>query len=169
MKLKIDEKTKWDEIYLLLTEDDFKELQKKVTEIFPFNFYQITIGDLAQMSCYPPKFPNIENYDKENLTVFDYFKIKNANDFIIEFTKDLKIYELSKTVEENNANSNLPDFTLIEVMLCFTQNYFKLQNFGEAEKITLLEYLLARKNDYTQKLYEKNLTNEFTRKSRGGS
>jgi len=166
MELKIDEKTKWDEICLLLTEDDFKELQKKVTDIFPFDFYQITIGDLAQMSYNPPKFPNVESYDQENITVFDYFKIKNANDFVIDFTNDLKNYELSKTIEESNANSNLPDFTLIEVMLCFTQSYFNLQNFGEAEKITLLEYLLARKNDYTQKLYEKNLTNEFTRKSR---
>lgn len=42
-------------------------------------------------------------------------------------------------------------------MLIFTRKYFGLQNFGDAEKITLLEYYLAKKDTYSDAIFQRSL------------
>jgi hypothetical protein len=156
MKLKIDENTKWDAVLPFMTEDAMKELQKRVSMLFPFDFYKITIGCFSEMVSEMQVFPNLEDYDKYNLTVFQYIKIKNALDFLDEFANILKKYNAPPSAKETMALSAVPNFTIIENMLCFVQKFFNLHNFHEAENITILDFILAKKSDYAQKIFDKN-------------
>ena len=164
MKLTITEKTKWNEVSPLLSEEEIKKLQKKITALFHFDFYQLTIGDFSEMieGKTPDKLDRL--LVNEIVTVFEVIKLKNAIEkFVKDFSTELQSYEIKS---DPIATANLPQFNLIQSMLIFTRSYFGLHNFGDAEKITLLEFSLAKRHTYAQQIFEKNLTNELNRKSR---
>jgi len=167
MKLKITERTKWNEICEIISTEHIKLLQEKIIGEYPFDFYSIKISEFSELLNGNFSIELKKILTNEKVTVFAFIQIKNSVEkFLADFSKILKSYEIKQSNEEKRASANLPESDLIESMLIFMQRFFGLKSFVEAEKMTIADFIIAKKADYTSKLYEKNLSDEFNRKSR---
>lgn len=94
------------------------------------------------------------NYNE--ITVFEYYWILGFKDFIEEFIKILKNFEIKETPEENQAGKFCYESTFQESILIFTRNYFNLPSFEAVGELSLGEYLIARKDNYNKIMFEKS-------------
>jgi hypothetical protein len=51
-----------------------------------------------------------------------------------------------------------------EGMLVFVRAYFGLKSFGEAENVTIGDYLLAKKDEYNSTIFQRNMAKIQTQK-----
>ena len=159
MLLSINKKTKWAVFAPYATPQRVAQLRDKITNCASFfDFWQMSIGDFSQMieNGLPDELKmHVEN---KEITVYEVIEILNAADkFLNDFSKALSNYKIEPEGDEITASSFCPEFKPIESMLIFTREYFGLKNFGDAEKITLLEYYLAKKDSYSKAIFQRSL------------
>lgn len=94
---------------------------------------------------------------KEYDTVFKVYWLIGFKDFVEEFSKTLTNLTLKPTPMEASASSVCYPSTMIESMLVFSRSYFGLKSFAEAGQVTLGDYLIARKDDYNSKAFERRI------------
>lgn len=153
----ISKTTTWTEFQPFATEERMAKIRETVTDCAIFDFWQMSIGDFSP--CFEGGMPSdmVEMLNKENITVFEVVAIQNAViSFVKEFTEAMQIFTLLPDNDTLSAQSGIPNFSPIENMLIFTREYFGLHNFGSAESMTLLEYMLAKKHDYARQLFDRN-------------
>lgn len=102
-------------------------------------------------------------------TVLQVYWIKRfCEDFLPAFTAACESLKSPQTAKELRAMQGLKRLTMQEGMLVFVQAFFGLPSFEAAEKITLGEYILARKvkynNDIARFNYDKISREELRRK-----
>lgn len=158
--MKINQSTLYEEIESLVglfTDDDKKRLKDAAIKFFyPDSFWSIKIrtfiagisGQLMEL------FEGREESDP--FTAFEYFLLEAFTDFVSEFSRVIENYSIRPTAEESQASEGLPETTLQESMLVFCRSYFSLKSFDEASDLLLSDYLIAKKDDYTRKMYERN-------------
>ena len=104
--------------------------------------------------------------DMKNPTVLQMYWIKRFKDFVEEFTKTLKGLQISLTADERKASEGQLQVTWGESILVFTQQWFGLKSYKEAERITIGEILIAKRAQYNQDLFRRKLANIQTSKFR---
>ena len=163
--MKITRGTKWVEFAPFVNEERIALLRERITDSAIFDFWGLSIGEFSPMlNGGLPKELDAQ-IKRDGITVHEVIEITNAAEgFLKEFEKVLSSLELDSTADEKEAHSYMPDFAPIESMLIFTQKYFNLKSFGEAEKISVLEYLLAKKATYSDAIYQKAITRIQNRK-----
>lgn len=159
MLLSINRKTKWAVFAPYATPNRVAQLREKITDCATFfDFWQMTIGDFSQMTenGLPEELKKI--VEDKDVTVYEVIEIINAaKKFVDDFSKAMANYKIEAEGDEITAASFCPDFKPIESMLIYTRKYFGLRNFEEAEKITLLEYYLAKKDSYSEAIFQRSL------------
>lgn len=90
-------------------------------------------------------------------TVLQVYWLKRFKEFVTEFTNALKNLQPPKDADEAIASANLPKISPAESMLIFARNYFGLHSFEEASRVTLAEFLIAKRDVYITALYHQRL------------
>lgn len=92
-----------------------------------------------------------------NPTVLQVYWIKRFKRFVGEFEKAVKAATLKNTADEKRASDGLLDVSWGEGILIFLQKWFGLKSYKEAEQITMGEILIAKRAQYNQDLFGRNL------------
>lgn len=164
--MKITRKTKWAEFVPFANEERIAQIREKITDCAIFDFWGLSIGEFSPMldGGVPAKLSKGLN----NATVHEAIKIINAcGKFLKEFENAMKSTEVEMTADETKALSMVTiQLTPIENLLTFAQGFFGLKDFGEAEKITLIEYYIAKKKSASDAQYQRALTHIQTHKKK---
>lgn len=134
------------------------------------DLWQLTIKDFGMMMRgeVPQR---LQRLFSPEARVVDFLRAKNAiSKFTENFIEILKIYTLTQTADEIRAARGVPSYNENEGMLVFVRQYFGLRSFSEAEKVTLADFLLAKKDSYINATFQRNLLDvqkkEFNAKTR---
>lgn len=166
--MKITRKTKWAKVAPFLNEERLAQLKKGIQDCAFFEFWKMDIGDFSLMLQYGvieewhKRITGTEKWYKKlfksKVEVYEAMTYINACDaFMKEFKSVMNQYYIEPTDDEESAMLGLPESSVIESMLVFCRNYFRHKDFGESEKITLEEYLMAKKDTYTSQMFSKNI------------
>lgn len=156
--MKITRKTKWHKVVPFLTDERLAQLKNSIPDCAFFEFWKMDIGDFSLMLEYgiiEKWFKRMQEPDIEVLEAVSYANACEA--FMKEFEATMKQYFIPPTDDEERAMIGLPEVGIIESMLVFCRGYFGHKDFGESEKITLEEYLIAKKDTFTKQMFSKNM------------
>lgn len=132
-----------------------------VTDLFgDGGFLNMRIGDLTTVIAGDPR----PLYQSGGRTVFDVWRVDAFSDFIDRLVKTLQGYVLPPTAESARIAAGIIPSTFVESVYLFTRKYFGLQSFEAADRIKVSEFLLARRDDYNDKLADRNMSNLFKTK-----
>ena len=120
------------------------------------DLWQLTIGDLSK--SYGALAFDLSD-DKSAAAVFQAINAIKAH--MDDFGKLLEQYQVPLTGKEQAAATGLPEYNETEGLLVFARNYFGLKSFTEAERVTLADVLLAKKDAYITAMYERNLNKQY--------
>lgn len=93
----------------------------------------------------------------ENTTVLEVYWWRRFEEFCDEFAKICKRFTIKQDAHEMRAAQGLPEMSIVEGMLVFAKDYFGLHSFSDAEKITLGDFVLAKKASFINMTYQKRL------------
>ena len=128
-------------------------MQLRAAAIQEFGDYNsLTIEKFSELAQLTPDVAK-KNYE----TVLGVYWLYGFHDFVVDFSKSVKNLSLQPTPMELSASSVCYETTMIESMLVFSRDYFGLKSFSEAAQTTLGDYLIARKDDYNRKAFERRL------------
>lgn len=153
--------SKYVDILPFVTDESRKELMEQAAKIR--DPYTLTLAEF--FSCCEGDFGCVIG-DIENLTTGEGLWLDCFSDFLSNFEKILKRLLIPQTPEQKQASANCLPVEWQEGMLVFVRSYFGLKSFIEAEKVTLGDYLLAKKDDYNTRLFQTNLAKIQTQKIR---
>lgn len=128
---------------------------KKAAERVHGNMYDLTFAQFY--ACMNGDFSHVVE-NKNDPTVLQVYWIKRFGEFANEFAKTLQSLTIPQTLDEVRASSVLLKVEWGEAMLVFLQSFFHLQSFKQAEQITIGELLIAKRAQYNQTKYERELT-----------
>ena len=93
----------------------------------------------------------------EDPTVLQVYWAKRFEEFMKEFAKAMKDLTLPQTTDEIQAARGLVETGWAENVLVFVQKYFGLKSFREAEQMTIGEIVIARRAQYNQDKYQRQM------------
>lgn len=96
--------------------------------------------------------------DTQQPTVLQVYWAKRFAEFVEEFAKQLKKMTITQTADETKASQGMLKTNWDEGMLVFLQSFFGLRSFKEAEQITIGEIIIARRAQYNQELFRRNMS-----------
>ena len=135
-----------------LTDDTKNQLTEAACKLYgdPWQlgigeFVQLTTGDMSRLG------------DLSDPTVLQVYWLQAFKAFVAEFEKALQGLTMPKDAQELEAENVLHKVGLAEGMVVFARSYFGLHNFAEAEKVSMLDYLIAKRDTYNQAAYNKRL------------
>ena len=159
--MKIDKYTAWSSLAPFATEKIMAELKEKIKgSAFFLDFWNLSVGHLAQILDGKTPQPILDVIDEraENITVFEVVKFLNGYDeFLKELLNALEKLDIKPTADEKKIKKGTLELSPAKSILIFTRKYFGLQSFGAAEKITILEYLIARQDNFNEIIEQRNL------------
>ena len=154
--MKIDNKTKMKDFIYFATDERMLEIRKQLGTDCDFDFWDLTIGEFSAIFDNKIPEPIQKRIEDDNITVFEVAKLQNGFiEFLDKFKEIEKTLEIQKDGDEVRALSSCVELTPVENMLIFCQKYFGHKDFGQSEKITLLEYIIARKAQYNEIMFQK--------------
>ena len=134
-------------------------LREKITDELPlqeFDYFGMTISDFLRLT--EKQFPaKIQKMLKSRfLTVEKYIKILNTfENGNKRFEQSVEETTIEKTAIEKEAENGLLPLSVEESMLNFMCESFHLQGWEAAQKMTLYEFISARKKSYNNAMYQK--------------
>ena len=146
---------------LLVFPEVLTKAKEHVKEIIPlnvFDFFGMTVKEFLQLQ--ENKLPErIEILlKKRKTTFFDYIRIVNAFEQGAKNFQDIiEATNIQESADEQAAKGGLIELTAEEAMLTFICDYFKLNSLVDAQNITLYEYITARKVNYNNVKFQRNL------------
>ena len=147
------------DILPFVTDESRKELLKKVAEIR--NPYTLTLAEF--FACAQGDFSCVVK-DAENPTTGEVLWLEMFQSFVDDFSKILERLVIQQTPEQKQASANCLPVEWQEGMLVFVRAYFGLKSFGEAENVTIGDYLLAKKDEYNSTIFQRNMAKIQTQK-----
>ena len=99
-------------------------------------------------------------------TVFSVYWLVGFGDFIEDFTKQIQKLSVKPSADELRASSGLLQTSFFENTLVFLQKYFGLSSFVEAERITIGELLIAKRDSYNTERFKRNYSDIMIQKSK---
>ena len=155
--MKITNDTEWSEVekdFELFSDDSQQTLiQHSLSLHNVTDFYELTIAQLIRMSD-----GDLSEFEiKDNGKVFEVLFVRELSKFVEQYINILNSYTLPQSADEKAASSKCQTMTFGEGVLVFARSYFALHSFEEAERITLAELLLAKKDAYNSAVFQKEI------------
>lgn len=131
------------------------------------DLWQLTIADLGVISHggIPESLCELFVYEgrrarwwnrRRMISVKTYFARYNAlKSFVGTFIQLMSDYAAKETKESRQAAHGLPQFNETEGLLVFAREYFALKSFSDAEKVTLADVFLAKKDTFIKTEFER--------------
>ena len=165
MDVIFDKKTKLRKMHrkMILFPDLLEKSKLKITEIVSretFDFFSMTVAEFLRLqeNELPKKINRI--LKKRSFTFYKYIQILNAFEQGAEsFQQILEDTTIEQTADEKAASAGLIDISQEESMLTFLVDFYKLKSMEEAQKVSLYEYITARKISYNNAKFQKNMIN----------
>lgn len=136
-------------------------LREKITDELPiqeFDYFGMNISDFLRLT--EKQFPaKIQKKLKSRfLTVEKYIHILNTfENGNKRFEQSVEETTVEKTAAEKEAENGLLPLTVEESMLNFMVESFHLQGWEAAQKMTLYEFISARKKSFNNAMYQKRM------------
>lgn len=115
--------------------------------------YDLTFAEFH--ACSRGDFSNVLGHTEEP-TVLQVYWCKAFAKFCKDFAEQLQKLQLPPTPEQERAQSGLLQVDFHEGCLLFIRQYFGLQSFREAEKITIGELYIAKRDAYNTEKFRRN-------------
>lgn len=129
-------------------------------------YLNITIGQLSQLIDANNIGALVAHTEVQTMTVFEYYTIEGLHVFLSDYTNKLETLTPVPDANEKRAAAACLKTTITEGMLYFAREYFGLHSFAEAEKITLAEVLLAKKDVYNKVVFQRAYTRIMNKKGK---
>lgn len=113
-----------------------EDMYGRCVELTIDEFWGLASGDYSKLG------------DMSNPSVLQVYWAKRFEQFCEQFTKTIERLHIEPREDEKRAQAGNLKMSPQESMLLFTRSYFGLHSFYDAGKITIGEYLLARKDAY---------------------
>lgn len=155
MKLKIDEHTTFARIapFVDVVENDRKLLDAAWEYLFGCGFWEMTIDDFCDMAEGKCEKFKVLAFEQGELTAFGYVVIR---DFKAQAEQLIAIGNRLTIRGEGGADAtDTEKLTLFEAMAFFVREFFGLHSFAEAARVSVGDWLLAKKHDYCKRMAEK--------------
>jgi len=168
MKLRVDKNTSAEIIALIfadLPQEKQKELKDAAVNHFlggQGGFMFLKVGNFCDM-CEG----DFSAFFKSETKAFEYLFTLAFLDFVnifIDKLKEFKVSDFLLSQEQKAVNAALPELTFYESIFIFSQSFFRLQSFDEVQKITVFDFLLAKKAAYINE-YASAIVSHQTRKA----
>lgn len=151
--------SKYADILTFVTDESHKELMAQAAKIR--DPYTLTLAEF--FSCCDGDFGCVIK-DMINLTTGEALWLEMFQKFVDDFSKILEKLVVPQTPEQKQASANCLPVEWQEGMLVFVRAYFGLKSFGEAENVTIGDYLLAKKDEYNTAIFQRNMAKIQTQK-----
>lgn len=115
-------------------------------------FWSVANGDFSRLG------------DFKDPTVFQVYWLNRFDEFTKEFAETLNKLSIKQTTDEKRAAEGCLKVSWGESVLVFLQKFFGLSSFKEAEKITLGELLIAKRAQYNNDLFSRQISQIQTQK-----
>lgn len=129
-------------------------------------YLSLTIADFNQIAMHGDLTGVLGNRSELELTVFEWYAISGLKEFFEQFAKDLEKFIVKADAKEERAAAACYKTGVVEGMLIFAREYFELHSFAEAERVTLADLLLAKKDTYNRAMFERAYQAQFKRDKR---
>ena len=147
---------KWSEVswFFDAYPDRLGELAVRFTEKDEsVDFFQWTVGDLCEI--YDHGIPKART---DGLTVAEFMALRNT---VADKMKDLSTF-LENTVppsteSQRKAQNGTLDMSVEEAILLTCRNFYDLHSLEDAQKLTIYEYMIARKSVYNERRMAYNM------------
>ena len=151
--------SKYVDILQFVTDESRKALMEQAAKIR--DPYTLTLAEF--FACADGDFECVIK-DVDNPTTGEALWLEMFRDFIADFGKILERLVIPQTPEQKQASANCLPVEWQEGMLVFVRAYFGLKSFGEAENVTIGDYLLAKKDEYNTAIFQRNMAKIQTQK-----
>jgi hypothetical protein len=163
MEIIFDRKTKLRKMQSMIIcfPEIIEKAKNEIKDTLPhyvFDFFSISVADFLRLqeNIMPEKVQKF--LSKRTTTFYDYIKLVNT------FEQGAKAFEqilvdttIQAEADEESARAGLLEITTEEAMLTFLLDFYKLQSLEQAQKMTLYEYITARKISFNNSKFQKNL------------
>lgn len=143
--------------------EDLQRVEEAAVKMYG-NFYALTISQFVKLTTEP-----LADVEAEP-SVLRVYWLKYIERSIKAFATALENLTLPAMPEDAGIIDQLPKVTMAEAMLIFARSYFGLHSFDEAERITLGEYLIAKKDEFrnglAQRLREAKMKQKLNTKTK---
>lgn len=140
----------------LIDEETKQNIIKSSQKIYG-EYYDMTLDRLLSLLE-----PDCEEYERLNdplITVFEVYWFLGFKEFFDSFLKLLQNFSIKESPDELAASRNCYPVEFSESVLIFTRSYFNSPSFKEAAKITIGEFLMAKKDAYNKAVFERTYAN----------
>ena len=151
--------SKYVDVMPFVTDDSRKVLMQEAAKIR--DPYTLTLAEF--FACCDGDFGCVVKDTKEP-TTGEVLWLEMFQSFVADFGKILERLVIQQTPEQKQASANCLPVEWQEGMLVFVRSYFGLKSFAEAEKVTIGDYLLAKKDEYNTAIFQRNMAKIQTQK-----
>lgn len=151
--------SKYADILPFVTADSHKTLMAEAAKLR--DPYTLTLSEF--FACCEGDFGCVVK-DTKNPTTGEVLWLEMFQSFVDDFSKILERLVIQQTPEQKQASANCLPVEWQEGMLVFVRAYFGLKSFGDAENVTIGDYLLAKKDDYNTNVFQRNMAKIQTQK-----
>ena len=142
----------------LIEKDSEKALKEQATKYFlPNGFWYISLGSF--LNAINGNFDGLfgKEFKMQKATVFEYYLIAAFKDFVDEFSNVMSNLSLKPTIDEAQASSNLTKVEFSEGFLVYAMKTFGYKSSKEAEECVLIDFLMRKKDDFNNQLFQRNI------------
>lgn len=149
----------------LLTEESEQKLKDEAVRFYlQDGFWYITLGSFLQAANGNFDVFFAKKFKIEKATVFQYYVIAAFKDFVDEFSNVMSNLSLKPTIDEAQASSNLMKVEFAEGFLVYAMKTFGYKSSKEAEECVLIDFLMRKKDDFNNQLFQRNIAAIHERK-----
>ena len=123
-------------------------------------FYDMTIGGL--LDAMKDDFDELQECHGE--TVFDVYRVAAFRQWLNEFIAVVEALTLRPTAKQVAQSNGCKPLTFEESVYFFTRSYFGLKDFDSVRKLTVADYIMAKKDDYNKAVVDRNVANKISAK-----
>jgi len=149
----------------LLTKESEQKLKDAAVRFYlKDGFWSITLGAFLQAANGNFDVFFAKKFKVEKATVFQYYLIAAFKDFVDEFSNVMSNLSLKPTIDEAQASSNLTKVEFSEGFLVYAMKTFGYKSSKEAEECILIDFLMRKKDDFNNQLFQRNIAAIHERK-----
>ena len=142
----------------LLTKESEQKLKEEAVRFYlPNGFWSITLGTFLQAANGNFEVFFAKKFKVEKATVFQYYVIAAFKDFVDEFSNVMSNLSIKPTIDEAQASSNLTKVEFSEGFLVYAMKTFGYKSSKEAEECVLIDFLMRKKDDFNNQLFQRNI------------
>lgn len=124
--------------------------------------WQLTVGDFVGL-C-EGDFSRLG--DMAEPTVLQVYWCNVFRDFCDELEKVLTALKIPQDAQEVTAAESMRKVSMAEGMVVFARSYFGLRSFADAERVTMLDYVIAKRDAYNNAIFSRRLAELRAKKYR---